>query len=127
MCFGQKSSTRPSGAVIKKLAVMSYAVNDNEDINMISPKLVTEVLSMDIQEAQDDTTLEFERDVLHVQGFVDLEWSIPGRRGLKRKQPARTTRFKVTTLYDPPFDIIVGREVASECGLLVSPGSSRQA
>ncbi|OJD36115.1 uncharacterized protein BKCO1_1300096 [Diplodia corticola] len=90
---------------------------------MISPKLVIEVLSMEIQQAQDDdTTLILEGNVLHVQGFVDLEWSIPGRRGgLKRKRPPRTARFKVTTLYEPPFDITVGRQLASECGLIGLP------
>lgn len=96
---------------------MSFAINENDDVNLISPRLVVEVLSMPIQEVQDDTTLELEGNVLHVQGFVDLEWSTAGRRGAKRTRPTHTTRFKVTVLYDPPFDIIVGRRVAFECGL----------
>lgn len=94
---------------------MWYVDSNNEDVNVVSARLVHEVLRLDIQQTDDDAALAMGGNILEVRGHVDLQWSLysPDRSS----QPTHHTRFKVTAVYDPPFDIVVGRSLAVECGL----------
>lgn len=102
-----------AGKKIPKLAVLWYP-GGNDDANLISPKLVREVLHLDIQtdeKTRSGRKIPFQGRMLDTQGHVDLEW------GFERSSKRRTTRFVVISQYDPPFDVLLGRKTAIECGL----------
>lgn len=109
---------QPSGKTIQKLAVMWHpAGSDNEDVNLASAKLITEVLGMDVQRGP--STLRLHGNDVEVQGFVDIEWSVCEQSRRKRIGSAalHSGRFGVTAQEDPPFDLLVGRKLARESGL----------
>lgn len=97
---------------------MWYPNQDNEDTNLISQKLVTEVLGVDVQASPNLITLEYNEGTLETIGHVDLEWSPRHQSRRRESQNVYSTRFHVTALYDPPFDMLVGRRVVVECGMV---------
>lgn len=103
----------PVGSKISKMAILWYT-GSYDDANLISPKLVREVLCTEVQKPKEegrDTRVQFNGRMIEAQGFVDLEW------GFERSKATRETRFIVVSLYDPPFDVLLGRKTAVECGL----------
>lgn len=98
---------------ISKLAVLWYSA-DNGDANLISPKLVSEVLRLETQpdeKARTSPKIPFQGTLLDIRGYVDLEW------GFRKSRNTRMARFAVVSQYDPPFDVLLGRETAIQCGL----------
>lgn len=108
---------QPSGDKLQKLAVMWCPNSNNEELSLISLKLVTEVLRIDVQDIENRSTIQLDGDSLEVRGFVDLEWSVYAHGKRRRNKPTYTTRFRVTAQEDPPFDILVGERIARDCGL----------
>ena len=100
------------GKRISKLAILWYPGDEN-DANLISPKLVSEILHLEIQtsENEQDRPLIYQGKQLETRGYVDLEWSF------KKSRSTRQTRFVVVSTNDPPFDVLLGRKAAIECGL----------
>jgi len=92
---------------------MSY--NLATDANLVSPRLVSEVLRLTIhlfdKESRRDTEQYNGQDV-EVQGYVDLVWCFHSSR--KIFEP---TRFLVTAAYDPPFDVVLGRKDCRRAGI----------
>lgn len=95
-----------AGIKIPKVAVLWYPGAHNE-VDLISPKLVAEVLCLEIQ------TSGKRRKGLPwgTRGHVEVEW------GLENSDTTRCTRFMVVSMYDPPFDLLLGKTTALECGL----------
>lgn len=97
---------------ISKLAILWYPGGE-DDANLISSKLVSEILHVKIQggENDQDRSLFYQGKQLETRGYVDLEWSF------KKSRTTRQTRFFVVSANDPPFDVLLGRKAATECGL----------
>lgn len=108
---------QPSGNKLQKLAVMWYPNNNNEDLNLISPKLVSEVLQIDVQRSDNTSVVQIDGNSLEIHGFVDLEWTVYAHGKRRQSKPTYRTRFKVTAQGDPPFDMLIGKKTAQECGL----------
>lgn len=105
-------TTTPSGWTLWRIALLSFDIAMTS--NLISPKLVTEILGMDIHtwSIKEGAPVEnWQGQTLSTQGYVDIVW------GLQRTRPVRCTRFAVTAIYDPPFDAVLGREAMEDEGL----------
>jgi len=81
------------------------------DVNLISPRLVTEVLGLVI------TPLEHKDEYgkgqnKRFQGYVDLTWCFYTSRKI-----CGPMRWMVTTAYDPPFDAVLGRKDYKKAGI----------
>lgn len=100
------------GYLITKLGVLTSFDNDN-DVNLVAPRLVTEVLGMAIQPWQQTlSTPLMNGGTTEVQGYVDLCWSVEGSPSFNEN------RFLVTRHPDPPFDLILSRKEPSYHSLL---------
>lgn len=100
------------GYWITKLGVLTSFDNDN-DVNLVAPRLVTEVLGMAIQPWQQTlSTPLMNGGTTEVQGYVDLCWSVEGSSSFNEN------RFLVTKHPDPPFDLILSRKEPSYHSLL---------
>lgn len=86
------------------------------DTNLISPRLVTEVLGLTISPLEKGCNTYSEQrseEEVDAQGYVDLVWSFETSR--KIFEP---TRFVVTSTYDPPFDAVLGWRDSVKHGLV---------
>lgn len=102
-----------TGERISKLSVLWYS-GDHDSTNLVSPKLVLEVLRLEVQIDEKEGAsrkIPFQATLLETRGYVDLEW------GFRKSRKTQKTRFAVTSQYDPPFDVLLGRETAIESGL----------
>ncbi|KAH7379488.1 hypothetical protein BKA66DRAFT_466053 [Pyrenochaeta sp. MPI-SDFR-AT-0127] len=98
-----------------RLAILSC--NPNSESNMISQKLVTNILSARIQ-ALDKEATTYEQDQMktdEVDGYVDLVWCFE-----KSSKRMHNTRFLVTSCYSPPYDAVLGKKDAEHVGMLES-------
>ncbi|KAJ9665653.1 hypothetical protein H2201_004137 [Coniosporium apollinis] len=104
------------GAASWRIAILSF--DPTTDSNLISPKLVTEVLGMTIHPLDGkEGELPYEQfkgQEMNTQGYIDLAWCF------QRSRTVYNTRFVVTTTYNPPFDAVLGRKSAVEIGLAKS-------
>jgi len=93
---------------------MSY--NLGTDVNLIAPRLLSEVLGLTIHLFDKESWREMEHYNGHdgeVQGYVDLVWCFQTSR--KTFEP---TRFLVTSTYNPPFDVVLGRRDCKKAGIV---------
>ena len=84
------------------------------ETNLISPKLVTEILNMAIQPLDKEGQPycnHFDGKDWDIQGYVDLVWCFQNSRKVYE------TRFAVTANNDPPIDTVLGRTSGLEYGL----------
>jgi len=99
---------------IWRIAKLSF--DATADTNLISPRLVTEVLGLTISPLEKGCNAYAElrsEEEADAQGYVDLVWSFETSR--KIFEP---TRFVVTSTYDPPFDAVLGRGDSIKHGLV---------
>ena len=98
---------------IWRIAKLSF--DTTAETNLISQRLVTEVLGLTINplEKECNTCVERQSGEVDAQGYVDLVWSF--ERSRKIFEP---TRFVVTSTYDPPFDAVLGRSDSIKHGLV---------
>lgn len=95
------------GYIINKLGALTVYDNDN-DVNLSAPGLVTDVLGMAIQPWQQILNTPFlNGGTTEVQGYVDLYWSVEGSSSFNGN------RFFVTKHPNPPFDLILSRKEPS--------------
>lgn len=94
---------------------MLWCPAENLDANIISKKLVTEVLELEIRGFREKSTIEiqFQGQPMNTDGFVELQWGLENSRS---RSVYRTT-FLVTAVEDPPFDVVLGRRYAITYGL----------
>lgn len=103
---------RSSATQAWRAAILS--IDSNSDSNVISQKLVTNVLCEPIHPIDKEATKPNEGGhEQQPQGYVDLDWCL--RENSKR---IHRTRFLISSTYDPPFDAVLGKNDASEYGLL---------
>jgi hypothetical protein len=94
-------------------AILSY--DSGSENNIISHRLVTKVLGEHIHPL-DDTIPAIARINTcgkEIGGYVDLEWCMENDR-----KHWHTSRFLVTTTYDPPYDAVLGRKDAEYYGMI---------
>lgn len=99
-----------------KLAAMWCTYIDNENLYLISPKLVTEVLDMTIKRNQETSIVRMGHKVYKIQGYVDLEWSLLEQKPEKRSTLVKHTDRFMVLQNDPPFDIAVGGRIYRNSG-----------
>ena len=85
------------------------------DSNVISHRLVTKVLGEQYHPIDRERSLPVQTDIYgeHIDGYVDLDWC--WERNTNRWH---NTRFLVTTMYDPPYDAVLGRKDAEYYGMI---------
>ncbi|OAL53458.1 hypothetical protein IQ07DRAFT_585374 [Pyrenochaeta sp. DS3sAY3a] len=100
----------PDGSSTTRAKVLSR--NKRAKINYISFDAATD-LGQEVrpitEEPASQQTRTFREDI---KGCVDLDW-----RFANSKEEWRTTSFYVTTTNDPPYDAVLGREEAKQCGM----------
>ncbi|OCK90704.1 uncharacterized protein K441DRAFT_233251 [Cenococcum geophilum 1.58] len=95
-----------------RLATLS--LNADSDLNLISKKLVNEVLSIETR-PHDKGVVSVDGQQVRLQGYVDIRWSI---NSAPRK--IYSTRFYVPEIDDPSFDVRLAKQTIQEYGLLKS-------
>lgn len=111
MISAKIQTTSKAGYPICKLGILTVYGNDNE-INLVSPKLVTEVLGIQIQPwVGTISTSQINGSTTEIQGYVNLYWAPDSSSCFN------WTQFMVTKHPNPPFDLILGCKDASNCGL----------
>jgi hypothetical protein len=93
--------------------IAKLSLDTTAGTNLISQRLVTEVLGLTINPLECNTCVERQSGEIDAQGYVDLVWSF--ERSRKIFEP---TRFVVTSTYDPPFDAVLGRRDSIKHGLV---------
>ncbi|KAF2638241.1 hypothetical protein P280DRAFT_431405 [Massarina eburnea CBS 473.64] len=71
--------------------------------NVVSQRLVTEVLGQPFHTLDKEGETNYEQDGI---GYVDLVWCRGNGRNIN------TTRFFVSSIYDPPYDLVLGKSDA---------------
>ncbi|KAK8257210.1 hypothetical protein IWZ00DRAFT_6617 [Phyllosticta capitalensis] len=100
-------------------AFMLWSPPLNWDTNLISMPVVVEILGLEIQQFEKyGAHIEFYGHKIETKGYVDLDWS------LKRSRPSFRTRFLVVKQEDPQFDVVLGRKMAMEYGIIVPQRST---
>ena len=97
-----------------RFAKLSY--DKTTESNLISPKLVTEVLGRAITPSDMEYGKfvgRFNGQDMETQGYVDLVWCFQNQRNIYEH-----TRFVVTSTYDPPFDAVLGRRDSIKYGIV---------
>lgn len=94
---------------------MLWSPADNADVNLVSNKLVRDVLGMHIHQSseKDSALVLFRGQTVETKGFIDVDWGVEKSRSRSVYQ----TRFLVTSEVDPPFDFVLGRKFAIAYGL----------
>ena len=80
-------------------------IDESTDANLVSAKLVTEVLKTHITPTSKNGFHPIGDKYVETAGSVDLIWCF---HATSRK--IYKVRFSVTAAWDPPFDLIVGRK-----------------
>ncbi|KAH7085023.1 hypothetical protein BKA63DRAFT_8167 [Paraphoma chrysanthemicola] len=94
-------------------AILSY--DPACDHNVVSHHLVTKVLHEPIHTCDNGSATRVGPQICRedVSGYVDLDWCTESDT-----QRWHTSRFLVTTTYDPPYDAVLGRKDAEHYGML---------
>ncbi|KAH3917013.1 hypothetical protein HBH56_051110 [Parastagonospora nodorum] len=98
-----------------RVAILSYDPTSNT--NIISYHLATKILEEPIH-TLDNSSTNHVRTKIHgeeIGGYVDLDWCFE-----ETSKRWHTSRFFVTTTYDPPYDAVLGRRDAEDYGMLRS-------
>jgi hypothetical protein len=93
------------------------------DSNLVSHHLVAKILHEPIHIC-DGTSTDLARSRIcdeEVGGYVDLDWRVDSDA-----QRWHTSRFLVTTTYNPPYDAVLGRKDAEHYGMLRYHTRSKQ-
>lgn len=103
-----------TGQRISRVAKM-WLPDTSKTEDLISARLVKEILCLkpvpfDEGEACTDS-LGPPGERQHAREYVDLKWSS------EKMEREKHTRFIVTSLYDPPFDVLLSPQTAINCGL----------
>ena len=103
---------RSSASPVWRAAILS--ADPNLDRNVISQRLVTKVLGEPIHPINKETTdpIEAEHEE-SMKGYVDLDWCLE-----KDNKSIHRTRFLVTSIYNPPYDAVLGKEDARLHGMI---------
>lgn len=92
---------------------MLWAPRDNPDQDVVSAKVVVDLLGLEIQQPEKEIPpVEFRGQALDVKGYVTLEW------GLERSRRLHRVRFLVAAPDASPFDVLLSRRHAAEYGLV---------
>jgi len=85
------------------------------DSNVISHRLVTKVLGEQYHPIDKEGALPVQTELYgeQIDGYVDLDWCWERNTG-----KWHNTRFLVTTMYNPPYDAVLGRKDAEYYGLI---------
>ncbi|KAL1641808.1 hypothetical protein SLS58_005850 [Diplodia intermedia] len=95
-----------------RLAVL-WTPEDNPKTNIVSAKLVTDHFGLEIQRSEKDpTSVQFRGEDLKIKGHVMLQW------GTGRSRQPHKTRFLVAAAENPPFEVVMSRNLAVEYGLV---------
>ncbi|KAF2488941.1 hypothetical protein BU16DRAFT_531984 [Lophium mytilinum] len=90
---------------------MSY--NSATNANFIAPRLLREVLHITIHPFDKESSMgHYNEEGIEIQGYVDLIWCF--RTSRKVFEP---TRFFVTAVYNPPFDLVLGQRDCKRAGI----------
>ncbi|KAF2261206.1 hypothetical protein CC78DRAFT_583931 [Lojkania enalia] len=95
-----------------RVAVLS--IDSDIDWSIISRKLTTEILLAAVRPLKelDLPSNRTANDALDVVGYVELFWRCDG----KRNAVYGPTTFLVSSDFDPPYDVIIGRKEMDRCG-----------
>lgn len=106
-----KSQTH-DGRETWRAAILSYDRNTSQ--NIISYRIVTEVLNIQMRLIDQDTKGHRSLNSYgeEIAGIILLEWRLEGSRELGNR-----TWFYVTTTDNPAYDVVVGRDAAEKYGL----------
>ncbi|KAH8722342.1 hypothetical protein GQ44DRAFT_687098 [Phaeosphaeriaceae sp. PMI808] len=105
----------PNNTEAWRLAILSY--DPNFESNMISQKLVINVLGAPIQPFDEESTTHG-KDRINVSmadGYVDLVWCCENN-----SKQIHKSRFLVASCYNPPYDAVLGRKDGEHFGILES-------
>jgi hypothetical protein len=99
-------SSSPDYAEFWRVAEM--LLDPKSEHSIITRKLLEEVLKISVQPWNNEFTAppKSNRNQPQVEGFVDIQWCIDG-------SPETThgpTRFLVTSIFDPEFDLMLGKK-----------------
>ncbi|OAL45424.1 hypothetical protein IQ07DRAFT_208867 [Pyrenochaeta sp. DS3sAY3a] len=89
----------------------------SSDYNVISKKLITDVLHEQYHPIGDASSLSSsaQRDIDGLDGYVYLDW-----RWESNKEEWHNSLFYITKTADPPYDAVLGRSDAEYYGLLAT-------
>jgi len=103
ICIGRRNSRED----IWRIARLSFDIGT--DINWISRKLVTEDLGLEINYCHSKElqgyNYKYNGEDLEGQGYVNLVWCF----NTSSRKMFGPTQYMVTSVYDPPFDAVLGR------------------
>ncbi|KAH3964153.1 hypothetical protein HBI56_168050 [Parastagonospora nodorum] len=98
-----------------RAAILSY--NPASNTNIISYHLATKILDEPIHTLDDSSTDHVRMRIRgeEIGGYVDLDWCFEDK-----SKRWHTSRFFVTTTYDPPYDAVLGQRDAEHYGMIQS-------
>lgn len=93
--------------------VMLWSPRDNRSQDIVSAKVVVDLLGLEIQHPEKEIPpVEFRGQTLDIKGYITLEWGLESSRRVHRM------RFLVAAPGASPFDVLLSRRHAAEYGLV---------